>query len=375
MKLTFKVKLLADAGQKSALLSTMKAFNHACDHVSQIAFKERMFGQIGLHRVCYRDIRERFNLSAQLAVRAIGKVVESYKADRKRLHRFKEYSAVVYDQRIVSLKELKTVSIVTLEGRCKIPITFGKHAKLEGCRIVGQADLICQRGKFYLCLVVDAPEDPVIEPVGYLGVDMGIVKLATTSDGVSYSGKQVDKVRCRITRFRKALQKCGSKSAKRHLKKLSGKERCFKRNTNHIIAKQLVQTAKGTRRAIAIENLSGFRVTVRKKQREQFGKWSFSELGQFISYKAQKSGIPVIAVDPRNTSRTCSRCGHVARRNRKSQSEFVCQHCGFSLNADLNGAINIAFKASVNTPIAVHTLVAIPQPPGTASLALSVRGS
>ena len=375
MKLTFKVKLLADAPQQRSLFATMKAFNRACDHASKIAFKQRMFTQVGLHRACYREMRKRFNLSAQLAVRAIGKVVESYKAERKRLHRFKAHSAVVYDSRILSFKGLTTVSILTGEGRCKIPITFGKHAKLGQYKILGQTDLIQRGGKFYLCVVVDVPENPVINPAGYLGVDMGIVNLATTSDGVSYSGEQVDKVRCRMTQFKKNLQRRGSKSAKRHLKKLSGKERRFKENTNHIIAKKIVQTAKDTQRAIAIEDLTGFRVTVRKQQREQFGKWSFDELGRFVSYKAAMAGIPVIAVDPRNTSRTCSCCGHVAKTNRKSQSEFVCQHCGFSLNADINGAINIASRASVNTPIVVHTAIALLEPPGTASLALSVRGS
>lgn len=374
MKLTYKVKLLADACQHESLLKTMKTFNSACDYASQIAFKQRVFTQVGLHRLCYRVIREKFSLSAQLAVRAIGKVVESYKADRKRLHRFKGYSAVIYDPRILSFKGRETASILTVDGRYKIPITFGKHFDLVRYKVLGQADLIRQRGKFYLCVVVEVPESPVIDPTSYLGVDMGIVNLATTSDGVSYSGSQVDDVRRRMTKLKRGFQTRGSKSAKRHLKQLSGKERRFKRNTNHVIAKEIVRTAKDIQRGIAIEDLSGIRVTVRKRQREQFGKWSFSELGQFISYKARLAGIPVVAVDPRNTSRTCCRCGHVAKANRKSQSEFTCQHCGFSLNADINGAINIASRASVNTPIAVHAPTAIPHPPGTASLALSVRG-
>jgi transposase len=54
------------------------------------------------------------------------------------------------------------------------------------------------------------------------------------------------------------------------------------------------------------------------------------------------AGIPLVFVDPRNTSRTCSECGHCEKANRKSQAEFVCKHCGHSMNADLNAARNIA---------------------------------
>ncbi len=58
-------------------------------------------------------------------------------------------------------------------------------------------------------------------------------------------------------------------------------------------------------------------------------------------------------VDPRDTSRRCSRCGYVDKRNRVSQSEFRCRACGYELNADLNAAENIRWRAVVNQPIAV----------------------
>ena len=99
--------------------------------------------------------------------------------------------------------------------------------------------------------------------------------------------------------------------------------------------------------------MKGFngRQTVRKAQRERFGKWAFDQLRNFIEYKAQLVGVPVIPVNPKNTSRRCSHCGHIAKANRKSQSEFVCIHCGFSLNADENAAKNISFLAEVKQPI------------------------
>jgi transposase len=60
-----------------------------------------------------------------------------------------------------------------------------------------------------------------------------------------------------------------------------------------------------------------------------------------VSYKARLAGVPVVFVDPRNTSKACSRCDHCDRGNRPTQAEFRCLHCGFSANADYNAALNI----------------------------------
>ena len=276
MKLTVKVKLLPTPEQKASLIKTIEVFNDACNYISKIAYTNKAFGQVRLHYLCYRDIREKFGLSAQTTVRAIGKVSESYKTDKKRLHFFKKHSAMVYDRRILSFKNLDTVSILSVDGRFKIPIVFGAYAKLEQRRIRGQADLIYQNGELYLCLVIELPDGMPIK-------------------------------------------------------------------------------AKGTERGIALEDLKGFRsrITVNKLQRERFGKWAFSELRNFICYKAQIAGVPVVFVNPKNTSRTCSQCGYVSKSNRKSQAEFVCKQCNYSLHADINGAKVVASRASVNTPTAV----------------------
>lgn len=184
--------------------------------------------------------------------------------------------------------------------------------------------------------------------------DLGIVSLATDSDGESFSGEAVEKVRKRHQALRQRLQKRGTKSAKRHLKKLSGKEARFRKNTNHVISKRIVQKAQANQQAIAIEELRHIRQrterTVRHSQRARHSSWTFGQLRQFLSYKAALAGVPLHTVDPRNTSRTCSECGHCAKENRKSQASFVCQACGYTDNADRNAAVNIA-RASVMVPI------------------------
>jgi IS605 OrfB family transposase len=255
----------------------------------------------------------------------------------------------------MSFKGFEKVSLSTLEGRVVVPLLAGGYAKLDQLRIQGQADLLIIKGEFYLCLVVEQPEEPPLTPEGYLGVDLGIVKLATTSDGVSYSGDEVESVRVHYAGLKGELQRVGSESAKRHLRRLSGKERRFKRQVNHKISKELVVVAKGTRRAIVLEDLRGIRsrVTVRREQRGRHGKWAFNQLRAFIEYKARVAGLPVLMVDPRDTSRRCSVCGHVEKGNRVSQSVFRCRRCGFDEDADLNAARNIRWRAGVNQPIVV----------------------
>lgn len=357
MLLTVKVKLLTSQAQHDDLLKTMERFNEACNYISDVAWSNKAFGKIGLQKILYYDIREKFGLSSQMVVRAVGKVSESYQIDRSIKRTFKPHGAVVYDQRILAIKGADRISILTLDGRTLVPIVYGEYRTLEQNRIKGQADLIYIDGIFYLMLVIDIPEERQIEtPDGVLGVDLGIVNLATTNDGIKFSGSKCELVRRHYASLKARLQAVGTWDAKKHLKRISRVERRFKKDTNHCISKQIVETAKGTNRIIALEDLKGIRSssTVLKSMRSVLGKWAFYELASFIQYKARIVGVPVTFVDPKYTSQQCSVCGFISKENRKSQSEFVCLKCGHSENADINAAKNIAFRAAVNQPIALR---------------------
>ena len=352
MKQTLMVKLVPTNEQCEALLETQETFNAACNYVSNVAFNNKVFGKFRLQKFVYKNLREQFGLSAQMAVRAIAKVSESYKTDKDACHVFKPHSAIVYDQRILSWKELNRVSILTLRGRTVIPICIGDYQATRIDRKVSQTDLLFRNGKFYLALIIDVPEPVVDIPIGDVGVDLGVNNLAVDSDGEFYSGKDVDNVRERIDNLKSDLQSKGTKSAKHHLKKLSGKESRFRRSVNHRISKQLVSKAKDTHRCIALEDLGGIgETTVRHSQRRRHKAWAFFQLRSFIEYKAKVAGVMVRFVDPRYTSQECPECHHISKSNRKSQSKFICQHCGYSLHADIVGAINISRRASVNVPI------------------------
>jgi len=347
------VKLAPNQEQYASLLQTIERFNEACNYLSELAFSHYTAGQVKLHHLAYRYLREHYGLSAQMAVRAIGKVAETYRRDKSKLVAFKPHSAMVFDQRILSWKGLDKVSILTLQGRQIIPTRIGMYQEVRLNRVVKQTDLILRNGIFYLAVTVDAPEVSPDDPVGTIGVDLGVVHLAVDSDGEFYSGESVDKVREKIDTLKASLQRRDTKSAKRHLKRLSGRESRFRRSVNHIISKRLVSKAKDTQRAIALEDLKGIssRTTVRKAERHRHKSWAFNQLRQLISYKAKISGVLVMFVDPKHTSQTCPSCGFVSKHNRVSQSSFVCQACGFASNADLVASLNIRDRALVNKPI------------------------
>jgi IS605 OrfB family transposase len=374
MKQTLMIKLAPTPEQHKALLETVERFNEACNYISQLAFEHHTASRVKLHHLAYHYLRRHYGLSAQMAVRVVGKVVEQYRRDKSRLHIFKPHSTMVYDSRILAFKGLDKVSILTLRGRLIIPIRIGEYQAVRMNTVVRETDLILRNGTFYLATVVDSPEAGPDDPIGALGVDLGIVHLAVDSDGEFYSGEQVDKVRERLDNLKAKLQSRGTKSAKRHLKKLSGKEANFRRNTNHIISKRLVAKAKDTHRLIALEDLKGIRqrVTVNHSQRRRHHSWAFYQLRRFIQYKGKLAGVLVKLVDPKHTSQTCPRCGFASKHNRVSQSSFICQACGFASNADLTGAINIAQRA-MSTSLPPRSPLC-GEVPGASPLALAVGG-
>lgn len=336
--------MLPTGDQKADLLTTMERFNEAASFAARVGFEAGVFSQPSIHKRCYKEIRERFGLSAQMAVRAIGKAVECFKRDKTKCPVFKSRSAVTYDDRIFSFKGPDKVSLWTLTGRMRLPIVYGEYQGKRFDCMKGQVDLVYRGGKFYLYATIELLDKAPIEAKDFLGVDMGIVNIAVDSDGTMYSGEAIEKARRRHETSRKTRQRKSTKSTKKRLKKLSGKEARFRKQENHRISKTIVAVAKDTNRGIVLEDLKGIRdrTTVRRRQRNRHSGWSFHQLRSFIEYKAVMAGVPVVTVNPRNTSRTCSACGHCEKANRKSQSEFLCLHCGYSSNADLNSARNLA---------------------------------
>jgi IS605 OrfB family transposase len=183
-----------------------------------------------------------------------------------------------------------------------------------------------------------------------LGVDFGIVNRAIDSDGHGSTGRPVNGRRRRHARRRTKLQRKGTRAPLRRPRQRKANERRFATWGNHTCSTRLVTDAQDTQRALALADLTGIRtpMTVGKAQRCTFHSWAFSQLRQFGTYKAQQVGVPGMRVDPRNTSRLCPACGHVAQANRPPQSRCSGGRCGFAGLADHSAAVNIGRRAAVN---------------------------
>lgn len=358
MKTTLKIKLCPSKEQFEVLKTTMYLFNDACSFLSKIAFIQKCFSKFKLQCLAYHEIRKLYKLSAQMTCLAVHKVIDAYSKDKSKQISFKQHGAVIYDSRILSFKKLEAVSIWTIQGRQTIPIILGGYQLQRMKHVKGQADLVLVDNIFYLLCTVDTPEPPTNKPEQFIGVDLGIVQIATDSTGESFTGAKIEVQRQKILRLRSALQAKGTKSAKKHLRKLKRKESLFRKDVNHCISKKLVTKAKCTKSGIALEDLKNIRrqTKVRKLQRAQHSSWGFFQLRSFIEYKAKQRGVKVVLVDPRNTSRECSICGYTNKRNRKIQSDFICISCNHTENADLNAAKVIAKRAEVTQPIVADSL-------------------
>ena len=360
MKLTANIKLECTVDQQKALVETLEACNAACNHISQKAWDNKVFGQFKLHKFVYHEVKKLFGLNAQMTVRSIAKVADTYKLDKKTIRKFRKHSAQPYDDRIFRLTANDSVSISTLNGREKIRYQCGDYQRELLKSRVGEIDLMYINKTFYLACVCDVDEQSIIEPEGILGIDLGIVNVAVDSEGTHYSGKDIEVYRKKMANRRKNLQKKGTRSAKRKLKKISHKQQRFQKDRNHCISKSIVATAKRLSFSIALEDLSGIRdgIKARKSQRARMGNWAFYQLKSFIKYKAKLLGITVTEVDPRNTSRTCPSCSFISKANRKTRDLFCCKKCGFSGSADLVAAWNIQAKAVINQPMVAEMMCA-----------------
>lgn len=358
---TVKCKLQVDNKQAAILLETLQRFANACNDILRVSQENRTTNKVKLQHLCYRTIKEKYGLQANLVIRAIARVAEAAKKERKlsKPRKFKPTSMSL-DQRTFSFNEKRwEVSVSTVNGRLKLPLAIGNFQRglLAGQKPTSATLCYNKRTKeFYINIVVNREVPFPPRNGNVIGVDRGIYNLATTSSGLKFSGRQAMHVRKRYARLRQALQTKGTKGAKRLLKRLSGKERRWMADLNHRIARAIVDSCNPGD-VIVMEDLRYIRERIRaaKEQRLLQHSWTFGQLGKFIEYKAAERGIAVVYVDPRYTSQRCPKCSSTNRSNRHGHL-FRCTSCGFAGHADIVAAANIRqvyFEALADGPPSV----------------------
>jgi len=355
MQRTVAVQLNPTPEQARALKDTLEQHTACFNVVASEGFTTGCHNGVELHKRTYYPLRAQYpDLPAQLVCAARVKATEAvtsaltwktrkqkaYPAQVERASKqgkpippFKpvrcphsEIAAIRYDARSFWVKwDSLTCSLATVAGRVELPFTVPVHLMPYVGHKTCSADLCYRNGRYTLHIVVSLPAPSVSPSQEVAGVDLGLNRPAVTSTRHFLGERRWKEQERRTFRLKRKLQAKGSRSAKRHLKKLSGKQGSKKRDN-----------------------------------KRRLHSWSFAQLYSFVEYKAEARGIRVVKVDPRHTSQTCSFCRFQHRSNRRSQSLFKCRECGYTLNADLNASYNIREKhlsslADIGTPLLVDT--------------------
>lgn len=354
-------KLKPSTEDSEKLFNTLTAFRNACNHISQIAFTQRIFNPVVLHHATYRETRQQFSLPANLAIRARDRVAKAYKLNKHQLLKFTQQSMDLDGRlfRLIYKPEGIYASIATLQKRVKVLLNIGEYQRklLENAKPT-YATLVYRNKQFYLHVIV---KRNVADPKGVnpVGVDVGMSKLLVASNGFKVNGGETLRRKHGFRELRSILQSKGTKSSKRALQRLRGKEKRYVNNVLHEVSRQFVNTLKNDD-VVVMEKLTNIRGRAkhRKSQNGDFHSWAFAKLQSMIRYKALERGIPVVEADPQYSSQTCPRCGTLSKANRKSQALFHCVNCGFQHNADYVASVNLSRVelarsrlAPVNEPI------------------------
>ncbi len=357
MQRTIRLQLEPSPTQADALAETSRQFTSAFNQAVLLGWEADLCNATKLHYLTYYPVKtDHPTLVSDLIVQARMKAAEvlrsafTLRKDRSRTVSMPQAAACPPRYNLHTYRvdwESQTVRMSTTSGRQTIRFRVPQYGAKYAGYPTATADLVERAGAWWLHVVVSIPAPQVAPSDQVVGIDLGINRPAVTSNNHFLGKRRWKAVEGRYFKLTRALQKQGSRSAKRHLRKLQRRRARFRKDADHVLSKHIVAAAEPGS-TIVLENLKDIRKRMRAKRRtttkRKMHLWPFASLKEKIAYKAEERGCTVVAVDPRHTSQACSRCGHTARNNRRSQRVFMCRQCGYHLNADLNAARNIAAK-------------------------------
>ena len=358
MQRTVKLKLQPTPEQAQVLADTAQQFTRAFNDVCAYGWTHTEKNGVRLHHATYYTEKARCpGLVADLVIQARVKATEALQSAFARQKAGLQVSCPHshacpprYNVHTYTLSwDAQTVRLSTVAGRMTVPFTVPDYAATyagSACGY-GRPDAASGRQVVAACRGHAGNSRRLRRQTKSLGLTWAWHILRSPRP-TQFLGKKAWKAtEGRYFRLKRRLQPCGTKSAKRHLRRLRHKQARFRRDCDHVLSKQLCRR-RAPGGTLVLENLTNIRQRMRAKRKtatkRRMHSWSFAQLTSFLTYKAEERGLTVARVDPRHTSQTCAACGHQARNNRRSQSRFVCRACGFELHADLNAARNIAAK-------------------------------
>ena len=345
----------------STIVGTRRQYARAFNMSAECLINNSSTSKRFLHKVQYGRIKEAcpslptglIQCARDVAVEA----VKNWNKKRKKLKKaesmkrpsMKEMCTMRYDVRTITLRGSQ-LTFSTCDKRIRTIITIPeffteRYSPSEGWKFKGANIGMDRKKRVFVNLIYERP-DSVIEENNdgkIVGLDRGVYNIVTTSDGVHYGAKDARRVKRRYNHVRSVLQEKGTRSAKRRLKAISGREKRFVQDQNHCISKKLANSEDVS--VYVLEDLSSMNMLrlkgkSNKTMRKWLSNWSYSDLEFKLAYKCLMNGIRVEFVDARNTSRKCSVCKTIDKASRKG-NRYVCRHCGSRMHADTNAAINI----------------------------------
>jgi len=337
MQRTLSLKITPPEGFLQFLETCNIIFNHYVDW----CFDQKSYNKNKTHEELYEKFKVEFpDIPTGLLQSIRDNALEAVKALKFKFKpKKKPWSMVRYDKRTVSLRG-NQLSFSWSGDRIKqiiqIPEYFNKYTGwIFQAATIGY-DKIKKQFKANLIFQSTSPEKKGNRVVG---IDRGLYNIVSLSDGFKYASNQIRKVKREVLFLKKQLQTKGTHSAKRKLKALSGYEKRFSLNVNHIISKLLVSLPYDI---FVLEDLKGISKQKSKGKRlnKWLANWSFWQLEALLDYKTEILGKQIVKVDVRYTSQKCSNCGQIEKANRNG-SHYYCKGCGFRCHSDTNAAKNI----------------------------------
>lgn len=382
---TMKLHIYPDKDAITEFVSMTEIYRQACNYISDYIFEHGfILNSVTLSNELYHELRDKFDLKSQLAQSAIRTVTARYKTVKEQLslhpYKYKDEDGkwqyitrtlewlirpVHFSRPQTDLVRNRDYSFVsngtkilvnTLNGRKKVSFDttdcFTEY--FDGTWSFGTAKLVSLSGKWYLHIPMTKTVNESFSPDKVrhvVGLDRGLRFLVAGYDendkSLFIDGKDVLRKRNTYNAVRARLQSKGTKSAKRVLKRLSGRENRWMSDVNHQISKTLVDRY-GQNTLFVIEGLADVsfneaNLNARKsEQRNQLRSWTFYQFEQFLTYKAEQNKSMVLKVPADYTSQRCPKCGRIHKENRRHEThEYICDCCGYRSNDDRIGAMNL----------------------------------
>ena len=377
--ITLKLRVALAAEEAQLLQETMRQFTLGCQLVSQYVFDRGfVLDQYALHAALYHQLRADIGLKAQMAQSVIRHVVANYKTVqtqmkskpyafkdrytgqwtrcprdltwlRQPLHYRKPQLQLVRNRDWSWLRDGR-LSINTLAKRIRVtPYLHGFEQYLTPDWQLGVATVV-RTGDHYFLHIAATREVASVDRAqvkDIVGIDRGLRFVLVSHNGAGQTtfvpGKAIADKRAKYHRTRQDLQRKNTKSAKRCLRRLSGRENRWMSDVNHRLSKTLVsQVSPNT--LFVVEELTGIRQQLGRQAltRRELHSWSFFELEQSLRYKAALAGHAVIAVSAQYTSQRCPKCGRIDKNQRNQKNHtYHCVSCGYQSNDDRIAAMNL----------------------------------